>query len=230
MSKVQETYTIIKDEKLLLEFIEWLPELIINEVFYLALFARKKYCKELQYIKTDKAQCARLESKKDWLVNRIKKLEVPIGTYYVKDTQVPQEALALYISINPRCLYNATKTGLIKFAQLMTQEYNGYNPRVEIMSEIHRSKGRKLFSDFDIDNPDSDVYEKINSYLNPESYKILKTRGGIHVVVEHSKIESKFKNTWYKNLASIKGSDVTGDILLPVPGCVQGDFVPHFIK
>lgn len=47
-------YSIIKDHALLDEFIKWLPELNQNEIFYVALFARKKYCADIKNIKTDK--------------------------------------------------------------------------------------------------------------------------------------------------------------------------------
>lgn len=132
-------YQIIKDEQLLLDFIDWLPELKPNEQFYFGLFARKKYCEQIKYIKTDKAQCRRFTSTKERIFNKIKQLEVEVGSYLIKDIEIPQEALALYVSVNPRDLLAATKNSLIKLVNLITMPYNGYNPHQEVMSEIHRA-------------------------------------------------------------------------------------------
>lgn len=40
-------YRIIEDETALIDFIKWLPDLKENEVFYVSLFARKKYFEKL---------------------------------------------------------------------------------------------------------------------------------------------------------------------------------------
>lgn len=144
-------YSIIKDPALLDAFIEWLPELRESEIFYVALFARKKYCADIKNIKTDKAQCKRFTAKTSRLREKILQLECPLDSYSIKGITIPQEALALYISANPRDMYAATRTGLIRFATLMTQPYNGWNPHQEIMSEIHRACSRKVWYDFDFD-------------------------------------------------------------------------------
>ncbi len=118
-------YEIIKDEQMLREFIEWLPELRLGEKFYVALFARKKYCREVKYIKTDKAQVKRFLANKNDLFNKIRQLEVPLDAYVLGDITIPQESLALYISVNPRDLERGTRQSLIKFANLLALKYNG---------------------------------------------------------------------------------------------------------
>ncbi len=224
-------YEIIKDERLLREFIDWLPELKINECFYIALFARKKYCADVKFIKTDKIQCSRFTARKKDLFDKIRQLESPLGSYVIKDISIPQEALAVYISVNLRDLLLATKNGLIKFATLITQQYNGYNPQQEIMSEIHAACSRKVYFDLDFNHVElKETIVKIKGFINEDCVKVLKTYGGFHVLVELGKIDKQFEKTWYKNISSIEGVDIKGDNLIPVPGCTQGGFIPHFIS
>lgn len=223
-------YSIIKDPQLLDDFIEWLPELHENEIFYVALFARKKYCADIKNIKTDKAQCKRFTSKTNRLREKILQLECPLDSYSIRGCTIPQEALALYISVNPRDMYAATKNGLIKFATLMTQPYNGYNPHQEIMSEIHRACSRKVWYDFDFDNVEMEpTLAGIDKILNMDCVKVMKTHSGFHVLVSLKGIRDEFAKSWHQNMSKIPGIDVRGDNLLPVPGCVQGEFVPYFV-
>ena len=95
-------YTVITDEQLLKDFIQWLPELKDNECYYLCLFARSKYAKnedgtnKFPHIKTDKAQLKRfVATRKEYIIDKIRQLEVKLGAYKTKDgDDIPQEALA----------------------------------------------------------------------------------------------------------------------------------------
>lgn len=224
-------YSIIKDAVLLDDFIEWLPELRDNEIYYVALFARKKYCASIKNIKTDKAQCKRFTATKNRLREKIQQLECPLDSYSIKGITIPQEALALYISVNPRDMYAATKNGLIKFATLMTQEYNGYNPHQEIMSEIHRACSRKVWFDFDFDGADlGATLSQVSAILNIDCVRVLKTHSGFHLLINLKGIRDEFSKSWYQNMNKLPDIDVRGDNLIPIPGCVQGEFVPHFIN
>lgn len=244
----QRTYKIIMDEYELQKFIDWLPELQPHETFYCCLFARSKYVKDLvhlPHIRSDKAQLKRFTATKHNLISKIRQLEVPIGSYYQKEIQVPQEALALYITINPRNMKLAAVRSAKKLIDLITQEYNGYNPHQEIMSEIQKAKGKSQFVSFDFDMDKGKVggvsvkltwlAQEIDKFLNPEAYNIIETRGGAHVVVRTSLILEDLKRSWYHKIATLlhqnsDDNDNKGDIMLPVPGTYQGGHTPYFFK
>jgi hypothetical protein len=220
---MNKLYKIIYDNEKLLKFIDWLPELQQGEVFYCCLFARKKYCSDLT-LKLDKAQIKRFTSNKEFLYEKIQQLEIPVGRYYQKHVSIPQEALALYINPNPRSFEKAAKNSLIKFAKLITENYNGYNPHQEVLSEIQQAYNRKVFFDFDFDNVSIKDIKFKN--INKDCLNVVKTRGGFHLLVELNKINDKYKKNWYNSIIKLNNIDVRGDNLLPVPGCCQGGFIP----
>lgn len=223
-------YQIITDEKALKEFIDFLPELTEKEKYYCCLFARNKYCKELTHIKSDKAQLKRFVSNKERLYDKISQLEIPLGRYKQKQLEVPQEALALYITINPRNMYKASINTMVKLANCIRDQSVSMNPHQEALSEIQKSKSRTCYIDFDIDNKIS-IYElklTIQKYVNFNSVSIIETRGGYHVLIDPTKVYKEFKNTFYQNLSKL--SDQSGDLMIPVPGTYQGGFTPKIIN
>jgi hypothetical protein len=224
-------YEVIKDDKMLKDFIDWLPDLKSNETYYVSLFSRKKYTKDPN-LQSDKSQLKRFTSTKQYLFSKIKQLECVLGAYTTNGYPIPQESIAVYISLNPRDLEKATKASMIKFAHLIAKNYNGYNPHQEVMSMIQTSGGCKKYMDFDFDNISlNEVLSQLKGVINIDCVRILNTRGGFHLLVELDKVEPEFKNLWYKSISAINGCDVRGsDNLIPIPGCTQGNFVPHFIS
>ncbi len=230
MSTENKNYQIIVDEDRLRSFIDWLPELSAKETYYVCLFARAKYAPGI-VLSSGQTQLKRFTSNKEYLLSKIKQLECPVGSYTYKGQPLPQESLALYINPNPRDLEKASKNALIKLAHLVTKPYTGYNPHTEILSEIQTAHSRKPFLDFDFDNIDPKIIiDKIDDLdiINLDACTIIKTKGGFHLLIESNKINSKYQKTWHQNIRQLEGIDKSGDGLLPVPGCTQGNFSPGF--
>lgn len=232
-------YQIIKDENLLKDFIKWLPELNKNETYYVCLFTRSKYCRDengnnlFPHIRTDKAQLKRFTSNKEMLFQKIKQLECEFGSYKYRNIDVPQESLALYITVNPRSLEIAAKNSIIKLAQLVTKAYDGYNPHQEVMSEIQRAKNRTCYVDFDLDDVNADVnllHKLIKEHCGLSvNYKILQTKGGFHILINPESVEKQFEKSWYNSIKKLPKIDQVGDMMIPLAGTSHGGFIPKFV-
>lgn len=226
-------YKIIANEDRLIEFIDWLPELQQNEKYYLSLFARKKYCQDM--IKSnDKTQLKRFTAIKSNMLDKIKQLEIQEGRWKLKEVSAPQESLVLYITVNPRCMKRATEMMGKKCWDLMNSE--NYNLHAEALSCIQKSKSRTCFLDFDIDDKTINLDGFwLDENIGAESYHIMETRGGYHLLVYpekaqiHSVKHHKTKS-WYQKIQQKYPVDQTGDQLLPVVGTFQGGFEPRFLK
>lgn len=236
-------YKIITDEKALREFIDWLPELKEHERYYICLFARNKYCREITHIKTDKAQLYRAVVRKEHIYETIKKMEVELGSYQLKGFPIPQDALAVYITLNPRDLNKAALAMQVELAisNSKGKELNIYH---ESMSQIHKNRSRKIYTTFDIDSKDEDIEEEIkaiklglyNILGNLSVFKVLETRGGYHIIVDPKYVEPHKRNTWHKQILQFHGIDISRnkegvivENMMPIPGTYQGGFTPKFV-
>jgi len=226
-------YQIIGDENKLKEFIDWLPELQENEKYYISLFARKKYSEG--NIKTnDKVQLKRFTSNKERLIDKIKQLEIPIGFWKLKENAAPQNSLALYISLNPRCMKKATELMGKRCWDLIKSD--NYNLHSEALSCIQKSKSRTCYVDFDIDDKSIDLDEDwLEKEIGENNYSIVETRGGFHLLIEPEKATNfrrvKFNdNKWYQKIQMKFPVDQSGDQLIPIIGTYQGGFIPKFVK
>jgi hypothetical protein len=133
-------------------------------------------------------------------------------------------------------MYKATINTMVKLAQGIRDTNVSMNPHQEALSEIQKAKSRTCYVDFDIDFPDGYdqhmgiVKGNIKKHVNEDAVTLLQTRGGLHCLVAPDKVSPEFKSKFYQGLKSIADVDQTGDQLIPVPGCTQGDFIPHFIN
>lgn len=186
-------YEIIKDSEELKGFINWLPELEINEVYYGVLLARKKCCGDVKRIRSDSHALKQFISSKEHLYDTIAKLEVQIGLYKIEDVEVPVESLALYLNINPRNCGKASKTLMHRLVEIAFSNEQLNNFQKICLSEIHKANGRKLFTNIDIDDKDFDTRLSL-SIINQEAFTKIKTRDGYHFLIEHAKIAPEYKS------------------------------------
>lgn len=224
-------YTVIQHKNAFLSFIDWLPVLQEGECYYVSLMARNKYLPNRKDLPA-RAHIKRFDARdKTRLYEKVAQLEVEQGRYVYYTSggpvSIPQESLALYITPNPRSYEKAAKQAAINLVNLITSPYNGYNPHSEVMSEIQKACSRKIYFDLDYDGTKwADFKAKVAGKINLDSLQVLVTRGGFHVLVELAKVEERYRKYWYQTLSAVAGCDVRGDNLIPVPGCVQGDFIP----
>lgn len=222
-------YKIITDYIVLTKFIESLPELMPHEVYYFCLFGRHKYDKAFPNTR-DSGQLARLIARdKSEFLNKLQRLETPLGSYARNGIAASQEAIAVYMAMNPRSLIKANQALLVELAKRFAAGETDFNPITLANTEIHRATDRKFIVDFDFDDVEpAEHLPQIQAALPDGSYRILKTRGGFHLLVELDKVNGL--RTWHKTIAGLPKCDVRGsNTLTPIPGCTQGGFTPHFL-
>ena len=220
-------YEIIKSEEKLKDFINWLPDLADDEIFFVGLYCRSKYDKSVK-----DCEIRRFTSKKEFLFEKIQQLECPLGAYRFKGVEISNDALALYINPTPRNVNIAAFRLMNRLSEYLIRDGRYINLPKVTMSEIQKAKGKMFVHNFDIDK-DYDIWTRANAFsfdINGNCVKILRTRGGFHILVEVDKIEKSFEKIWYKSICKLPDIDSKRrDDLIPVPGCNQGGFIPYFM-
>lgn len=218
-------YQIITDYRELKKFIEWLPEVNKDVKFLGHLMARKKYS---PVIKSDQASLKRFVSYKKDLLEKIAKLEVPLGTYKFNGIAVPQEALAFYITVNPRDPEKVAKQLMKVLLDKVLANYDGYCPSSLALTAYHQTKPETVWYDFDFDGVKfEEMKDKIKEVVDLENVAVVETRGGFHLLVD---VKKSSDTRWHQGLKKL-GADVIGgsEALIPMPGTTQGGYTPRRI-
>ena len=225
-----ETYKVIASENQLEMFSAWLPQVKQHEVYYVTLMSRSKYAPEILKGTTgsDARQLARFLTTPDRLIEDLEKLEVPLGVYRQKGVEVPQHAIAAYITPNPRNMFKALQElNSMVFGAVWNKDNHetSVNPVEMALTAVHKAVGSRVFVDFDFDVTEFNT-DVLLDYVNPEALTILKTRGGFHALIRPELVAKSYAKTWYNNIAAMDGVDKKGTDMMPIPGCYQGGFVP----
>lgn len=232
--KIGETYQIIRDREQLEAFVRFLPDLQADEVYYVSLLARNKWIKTTGITISSQVQLKRFQATKQTLVNKLEQMEVAFGAYLDKGKPVPEEALGVYITPNPRSLTQANFT-VMKELLHGAQTGQILNPYQVALSALQTSCSRKVFFDLDIDldftKISTERIQQLRQAMDLPSTWI-RTRGGFHCLIHLQEIPKLLASKWYQQVSALKadGIEITmnGDNVMPLVGCIQGGFVPHF--
>lgn len=226
---MKSNYEVVKNHDWFHDFLAWLPTLNPNEKFYMCLFGRRKYCSEefAVNIKSDKQQLKRVLATKENMLEKLLQMECAQGAYFCKGVVVPQGALAAYITPNQRCMKKALVGMTKQCVDMLTGSANGFNIHQEAMSQVQKSASdNRPFICFDFDWKDpiklKQLISKVEGFCD-----VVETRGGYHMFVHRDKCDQIKDKKWYPYLS--QHSDQQGDLMTPIVGCVQGDWVPRFI-
>ena len=241
MSYVTKVYRIIRDYKELEKYVDSLPDIGENFKYYISLFARKKYGGTVG-LTSDKCQLKRCVASKDRIIQKLKQMEIPIGAYTFQGKEgeeevvVRQQSLVVYISANPRDMNKSAGALVKKLVGQIVDDVPIKNPQAEALSQI-QTHGKKIYFNVDIDfNGEYEIPERIikiwlRGKVNEQAYRLVRTRGGYHLLVKLDKLDRSYRATWHRSLQDVEELPMdidlkNGDGMLPIPGCVQSDFTP----
>ncbi len=173
-------YELIFSYEKLEEFINILPDEKDGEQFYITLFARKKYDTS-GLLKCDKNCVKRVTAKKKDIIQKIEQMEVGVGVYTYEGKPIPEEALALYISPNPRSFHLGGVATLKQLVSELTQGRINKNPHSIALNYIQTASENKVYFDVDVDFLKSDDLEgfkaAISNFINLDCCIFIQTRG-----------------------------------------------------
>lgn len=228
-------YKLIHNEQQLKLFIDFLPELNEDEIYFLTLIARRKWFPESTGTPATIQLKREVAITKDKIEKVIRQWEVNEGIYtYKDDSPIDVRNLGVYIGFNPKDQHKAIFE--LMDICLANIRFNNKNMNVKSManSAIQVSNGTKNFIDIDVDIKENEnpllIIDFIKSIIEESALTFIKTSGGFHCLVRLSEIKS---HTWYNKIKEhpFKSElNIMNNDLVPVVGCNQGQFVPHFIN
>ncbi|MCP4650342.1 MAG: hypothetical protein GY853_09735 [PVC group bacterium] len=204
---------LIKDKEQFNKFIEILPNLQNDEVYFLSLSARSKYLtdEEREHYRLGRTEMfgRTIVKKKEDFEFAMKKLEANLKYKTTKNGYpIPEKALVVYCNINPSSMikaYNLFTTEMNKFYydtfqaisndKDPTVNYDGFTSMErKLMNAVQKSRARKVYIDIDMDKVGlitlSSFEDKI--YDKGIEYHTVETQGGYHILIRTKTIPKGF--------------------------------------
>jgi hypothetical protein len=244
----------IVDRKQFDAFINILPDLKQDEVYFFSLSARNKYltAEERQEYALGRTEMFSREIARDkegiyYVMNKLK-----ASLQYRKTNNgktIPEKALVIYANINP--------SSTIKAYQLFKQEIdkqvndvintflNSKEPNFEgltrinreLMNCIQKARSRKYYIDLDIDlynKGTNKCVDDLTSFLkeNKSVFYKIETFSGYHFLVKKETVPNNLfsKMNEYRLSMYIKEIEFNKNEMIPVPGTLQAGKLVKFVE
>jgi len=243
------TQLILNEEALDQFCTEVLPELTMHECFFIMLAARNKYLTEEQKTQYQLRKGSDMLCRVLCKSNNFKDVKrailkmTPVEGLYTDSTgkDIPHNAYVVFITPNPRGTLKAVPNVVNHLVGYLVNQGNPVNMDNAVYSEIHKSCSRKKYFDIDVDfHTDDDLtylVQEILNILKRSRTKIVKTRGGVHILLDLETIDPEIEKTWYKSFIDLRldpkyksAIELISDSMVPVPGCTQGGLHPYLTK
>lgn len=231
-------------------FVEWLPELEHDEVYFLSLSARNKYLtgEEREFYGLGRTEMfSRFTAfDKEGIEYVMKKLQASLNYRTTKiGKQIPSKALVTYMNVNPCSTINAYNEfkgqmdniiAEMLFSRIRGKNGPSFEPwqRLErnLMNCIQRSKARRLVVDIDIDTKDPDILSAMQVFFDSKDigFRTVETQGGFHVLIDKSTLN---KTNIYAKIQELdrlceKEVCINKNGMVPVPGTLQAGKLVRF--
>lgn len=215
-----------------------------NRIFLTYISDRKNYYNKLSYKCSLKRTVVRYnyDETQQKLIDVVRNYEIPLGTY--RDQQsginVPQEAIEVYTSINPRDPIQAT--------QSLTNDIleKAFSNEKEFFSHIDQKFKNKLqkyatkkYIGIEIDTKDEAIFQKVMKDVceHVNVYVVIEHRYGYHIIIPKRELQRttnglRTRHFLYTQLAKKYDSiyKISSDLFSPIPGTYQGGFPVKFMK
>jgi len=247
--------SLIKDREQFNKFLDILPKLKNDEVYFISLSARNKYLTKDERTFYSLGQTEMFgreiaQTKEKLADYTLRKLEANLYSKRTRNgKEIPEKSLVCYINVNPSSMVKAyfqfQKEMNKQISEITIALQNGKDPNYsfvniqtrELMNCIQKSTGTKHFIDIDCDTKEPEVTELIVIELNNANikYHIIETHGGYHFLLHKDTMPQKFnlKNVCQKasgispNKAEVM---INGNGMVPVPGTMQSDFLVRMVE
>jgi RNA-binding protein YhbY len=231
-------------------FVQFLPTLKDDEVWFLSLSARNKYLTEKERAhyglgRTEMFSRFTARDTDPGIEYVCQKLQATLAYRRTKGgKEIPEKALVTYMNVNP----SSTVNGYYLFKQEMDsgirenlQAYmNGNQPRMDafrtmerkLMNAIQRSTSRKELVDIDVDTKSPEVMEYVHRRLAKCQRATVETVGGYHVLVRREDLRAHSVNLGevVGHAQALAGTEVAinKNGMVPLPGTLQAGHLVQF--